>query len=189
MEQIQVTSLPQIAATALNDVRHYLSEIEPNAYQASLELLSGSTIGQHTRHIIEFYNCLLEQNLDTDVPVVNYAKRKRDHQIESQPDYALACINTICDRLKYIQTERTCLLDCTEHLQEGQAWSETEKDHVPYLIASTIGRELIYNIEHTIHHLAIVKIALKATVPSISLPAHFGVAPSTIHFRQESCAQ
>ena len=121
--------------------------------------------------------------------LANFVAAIADHRIESQPDYALSCIHEICDRLKDVQTEKTCLLDCTEHLQEGQAWSETEKDHVPYLIASTIGRELIYNIEHTIHHLAIVKIALKATVPSISLPAHFGVAPSTIHFRQESCAQ
>lgn len=173
----QTTSIPQMACIVLNDVRHYLSMIEPVTYQAPLELLSGSTIGQHTRHIIEFYNCLLEQQEGNATPVINYAMRRRDYDIESQPDHALRCVDNICQRLRDLDAEKNCLLDCTEHGQDN------------LLVTSTIGRELIYNIEHTIHHLAIVKIALKATAPSIDLPEHFGVAPSTIRHRQELCAQ
>lgn len=170
-------SLPQIAGSALNDLRYYLSVIDPVTYQAPLEILSGSTIGQHTRHIIEFYNCLLEQSINDGMPEINYAKRRRDFLIESAPDHALQNVNQICERLSELDAEKKCLLDCTEHGQEN------------LLVPSTIGRELIYNIEHTIHHLAIVKIALKATTPSMVLPEHFGVAPSTIRHRQESCAQ
>jgi hypothetical protein len=177
MEPNQTTSIPQIAGIVLNDLRHYLSVIEPVIYQAPLDILSGSTIGQHTRHIIEFYNCLIEQNEDQSEPVINYAKRRRDFVIESQPDHALQYVEMICRRLQELNAGRNCMLDCTEHGQEN------------LLVSSTIGRELIYNIEHTIHHLAIVKIALKATAPSIDLPEHFGVAPSTIRHRQESCAQ
>jgi hypothetical protein len=177
MEPIQPTSLPQIAGHVLNDLRHYLSVIEPVNFQAPLDILSGSTIGQHTRHIIEFFNCLLEQSTDQEIPVVNYAKRRRDYRIESEPGHALYEVVEICDRLKDLDTLKKCLLDCAEHGQEN------------LLISSTIARELIYTIEHTIHHLAIVKIALKATAPSIHLPEHFGVAPSTIQYRQESCAQ
>jgi hypothetical protein len=76
-----------------------------------------------------------------------------------------------------MDAERKCQLDCTEHGQDN------------LLVQSTIGRELIYNIEHTIHHLAIVKIALKSSIPGMHLPEHFGVAPSTIRYRQEACAQ
>lgn len=170
-------SLPQIAGTALNDLRYYLSVIEPVIYQTPLDILSGSTIGQHTRHIIEFYNCLIEQYNDHGTPEISYAKRRRDFQIESAPDYALQHVNQICDLLSELDPEKKCLLDCSEHGQDN------------LMIPSTIGRELIYNIEHTIHHLAIVKIALKATTPSIVLPVHFGVAPSTLRHRQESCAQ
>ena len=177
MEPNQSSSLSQIAGYVLNDLRHYLSVIEPVLYQAPMELLSGSTIGQHTRHIIEFYNCLIDQNKLAGVPVIDYAKRKRDYRIESEPDHALALVNSICDQLEDLDADKKCFLDCTEHGQEN------------LLISSTIGRELIYNIEHTIHHLAIVKIALKATAPSIDLPEHFGVAPSTIRHRQELCAQ
>ena len=177
MEPSLQSSLPQIAGIVLNDLRHYLSIIEPVTYQAPMDLLSGSTIGQHTRHIIEFYNCLIEQNDSTAVPVINYAKRRRDYEIESQPDHALRYVEDLCQKLQDLDAEKKCMLDCAEHGNDN------------IMVSSTIGRELIYNIEHTIHHLAIVKIALKATAPSIDLPEHFGVAPSTIRHRQEACAQ
>jgi hypothetical protein len=170
-------SIPQIAGIVLGDLRYYLEVIDPVSYQSPLDLLSGSTIGQHTRHIIEFYTCLLEQSAGQTDPVINYAQRRRDHQIESQPDHAISLVNDLCTRLNDLDAAQHCFLDCTEHGQDN------------LLVASTIGRELIYNIEHTIHHLAIVKIALKAAHPEIVLPEHFGVAPSTIRHRQEACAQ
>ena len=173
----QRTSIPQMAGIVLGDLRYYLEVIDPVAFQSPLELLSGSTIGQHTRHIIEFYTCLLEQSAGQTDPVINYAKRRRDHLIETQPDHALLLVNHLCQQLPELEPDQQCVLDCAEHGRED------------LLVASTIGRELIYNIEHTIHHLAIVKIALKATLPSIELPEHFGVAPSTIRHRQEACAQ
>jgi hypothetical protein len=176
MEPNPITPLPHMAGMVLNDLRHYLTVIEPVVYQAPLALLSGSTIGQHTRHIIEFYHCLIEQ-YDSPGSIIDYAKRRRDHQIESAPDHALRSVDEIVSRLHDLDPGKTCFLDSTEHGQKN------------LLVSSTIGRELIYNIEHTIHHLAIVKIALKATAPSIDLPEHFGVAPSTIQHRQELCAQ
>ncbi|HJW27695.1 MAG TPA: hypothetical protein VJ508_00420 [Saprospiraceae bacterium] len=173
----QPNSLPEIAGAVLDDLRYYLSVIDPVTYQAPLDILSGSTIGQHTRHIIEFYNCLLEQSFKYSPPVINYSKRRRDHQIESEPDHALGYVQNVSEQLRELDPDRACQLDCAEHGQDG------------LMVGSTIGRELIYNIEHTIHHLAIVKIALRATVPTIILPEHFGVAPSTIRYRQEACAQ
>lgn len=177
MEKNGLLALPDLAGLVLNDLRIYLGAIEPVTYQSPLDILSGSTIGQHTRHIIEFYNCLLEQSRASDAPVINYANRRRDYQIESQPDHALQYVESICDQLRELNPSTTCQLNCEEHGQDN------------LLVESTIGRELIYNIEHTIHHLAIVKIALKTAVPSLSLPEHFGVAPSTIRYRQEACAQ
>jgi predicted transcriptional regulator len=177
MEVIQSYSLSQIATNALNDLRLYLSVIDSVIFQTPLDLLSGSSIGQHSRHIIEFYNCLLEQSEVSNDPVISYAKRRRDFLIESQPDHAIKCVDEICERLSSIDVLRSCRLDCNEHGQEN------------LFVESTIGRELIYNIEHTIHHLAIVKIALKAILPDLTLPEHFGVAPSTLRHRHEACAQ
>lgn len=171
------TALPHIAGAVLNDLKCYLTIIDPVMYQTPLDLLSGSTIGQHTRHIVEFYNCLLEQYTHEAVPVINYASRRRDYRIESEPDHALSIITDILGKLMSMDAEKECLLDSSEH-------------GLPHLLVpSTVARELIYNIEHTIHHLAIVKIALKSVMPMLELPPHFGVAPSTIRHRQESCAQ
>ena len=170
------SSIVQIAATALSDLVHYLSVIEPVIYQSPMDLLSGSTIGQHTRHIIEFYNCLIEQSATGPGAVINYSLRRRDPLIDSQPDHALQYVRRICEQLYELDEQQTCFLDCMEHGNTGT-------------VTSTIGRELIYNIEHTIHHLAIVKMALRESIPDLVLPEHFGVAPSTIRHRHEACAQ
>ncbi len=170
------TYIQILAATVLEDLNHYLEIIEPTLYQEQLPILSGSTIGQHTRHIIEFYNCLIEQSEQTPL-IIDYAKRKRDYQIESQPDYALQFSRIIIAKVRELNVETKCLLNCAEHGVDD------------LYVESTIARELIYNIEHTIHHLAIVKIALKIAMPTLTLPEHFGVAPSTIRHRQDVCAQ
>src|SRR5688572_2843434 len=167
-------SLSQLAENSLNDLRVYLSVMEPALYQTPLELLSGSTIGQHTRHIIEFYTCLIEQSSSS---VINYSKRRRDFTIESQPDHALYRVNETCEKLASLDLSLKCQLDCSEHGEEG------------LFVDTTLSRELIYNIEHTVHHLAIIKIALKAMLPALNLPENFGVAPSTLRHRHEACAQ
>lgn len=177
MDHQPPVSLSAVAAIALGDVRVYLGSLPPDLYQQPLDILSGSSIGQHTRHIIEFYQCLLEQSADQPTPLINYAHRRRDQRIETEPDYALACVDQICGQLPEVNEAATCRLDCSEH---GHDHLETR---------STLGRELQYNIEHTIHHLAIIKIALRQMAPDIVLPAQFGVAPSTIRHRQDACAQ
>src|SRR5687768_9655841 len=176
MTSISSTALSAVATEVLEDLRLYLSVIPPETYNSGIDLLSGATIGQHTRHIIEFYQCLLEQSSGHSTTTINYSERRRDYMIETVPGHALNCIDEICTRLNDLNTSQFCMLDTEEHGSDKT-------------VTTTIGRELIYNIEHTIHHLAIIKIALKSIMPSLQLPEHFGVAPSTIRHRHEACAQ
>ena len=46
------------------------------------------------------------------------------------------------------------------------------------LTLSTYGRELVYAIAHAIHHYALISVM--ARLLEVVLPAHFGVAPSTV---------
>ncbi|MEM9648432.1 MAG: hypothetical protein AAF969_08120, partial [Bacteroidota bacterium] len=48
-------------------------------------------------------------------------------------------------------------------------------------------REVMYNLEHTIHHHALIKVGIQFFT-DIPLPESFGVAPSTLQHRQ-ACAQ
>jgi hypothetical protein len=45
-------------------------------------------------------------------------------------------------------------------------------------------RELVYNIEHAVHHMAIMKIGIKEVAAYINLPADFGIAISTIRYKE-----
>ena len=48
-------------------------------------------------------------------------------------------------------------------------------------------REVMYNLEHTIHHLALIKVGI-IQFTEIVLPESFGVAPSTMQHRKQ-CVQ
>lgn len=168
--------LASVAAATIQDLKHYLTDITADHYRQPLDVLSGSSVGQHTRHVIEFYQCLVEQS--SSVPAtINYAARRRDILIESDPAYALQLIETLSKRFAELEELSPCLVACDEH-HEGNA-----------TVTSTIGRELLYNIEHAIHHLAIIRIALKHIDQVFELPEHFGIAPSTIRHRLEACAR
>jgi hypothetical protein len=55
------------------------------------------------------------------------------------------------------------------------------------LIDTNYYRELIYNLEHTIHHMALIRVAINE-VSNITLPQGFGVAEATIQY-QKTCVQ
>ena len=68
-------------------------------------------------------------------------------------------------------------------------WLETElaaPGQLPTRIPSTFERELVYNIEHTIHHLALIAIGFRAYFPHVSLSEHFGVASSTVAHQKKA---
>lgn len=157
--------------SVLNDARYYLQRIEAEDYCRPISLMSDSTIGQHTRHFIEFYQCLLTQ---ADQRRINYCKRSRDLSIETSPQAALLAIDTVITDLPKLDLATPVILATSENEQTAH---------------STIGRELFYNIEHSIHHLALIKIGLKILLPQLELPTHFGLAPSTIKHRKIALQQ
>lgn len=152
--------------TSLSDL---LIQLTNKEYTAPVGALSNATIGQHTRHIIELFQCLLTQY---NTGIVNYDLRKRNSDIENDTNYAIACIKSIVKELD--------LPDKNIVLQ-----SQLKDDLLS--IDSTYYRELYYNLEHCIHHQALIKVGL-VDLKHIYTENEFGVAPSTIKYRTE-CAQ
>jgi hypothetical protein len=135
-------------------------------------LLNGSSIGGHTRHIIELFQCLLN---GYDTAEVNYELRKRDSTIETNKIVACEMLGKITDGLGLHNKQIT--------LQGFFGESEFEN----FTIDTNYYRELIYNLEHTIHHMALIRVAINE-VSNITLAENFGVASSTTQFRK-ACAQ
>jgi len=161
-------SLIQGSVAVLHNAKSFLTKLTAAEYSQKIDLMSQATIGQHTRHFIEFYQCLLAQ---AHTQNINYCLRIRDLQIEENPTVAIQAIDEVIANLKKLSPQDSISLYISK---EGK-----EK------IESTIARELHYNIEHCIHHLALIKIALKIIRPDLELSESFGVAPSTIQHRKK----
>src|SRR5918997_1871622 len=56
-------------------------------------------------------------------------------------------------------------------------------DTEPLTLDTNFYREVAYNLEHTIHHMALIRVGI-TEVSDIELPEEFGVASSTINYRQ-----
>lgn len=149
-----------------------LDQLSGQEYIQPCSNLSNNTIGQHVRHIIELFQCL-EKGYDEGL--VNYEKRKRDIAIETDKNLAASLLKEVYDQLD--RPDKEMILEaCYDDLA-----AEAIK------IPTNYYREVAYNLEHTIHHMALIRVGIRE-VSTIELPADFGVASSTIKYRKQ-CAQ
>ncbi|WP_276500371.1 hypothetical protein [Terrimonas pollutisoli] len=153
----------------LSESLHQLSDAE---YSQPSKILFNASIGQHVRHIIELFLCL-EKGYETGV--VNYEKRKRDYQIETSKGIAAELLKDIYHRIDRPNIDL---------VMEAEDYEDSE---TVIAIPSNYYREIAYNLEHTIHHMALIRVGINE-VSAIQLPDDFGVAYSTIKFRKQ-CAQ
>jgi hypothetical protein len=160
--------IPSIQKT-LNELNDLLSQLTNVEYTNPCFGLSNATIGEHTRHIIEMFQCLDNQY---DCGIVNYDDRKRDAEIQTNTDFAKLTIDAVINHLDKPNKPL--------HLQQIVDGEEV-------LIESNYNRELLYNLEHCIHHQALIKVAVLQN-ESIIIDANFGVARSTIEYRNQ-CVQ
>jgi hypothetical protein len=152
---------------------HYLGQLQSVLYQIRQDdyskrsiTLENGTIGKHVRHVLEFYECLLN---NSDADYICYEDRKRNILLEENVRFAEDYLMEMIDRLNTIETNKRILIKC----KYGNDETLTE---------TSLYRELIYNIEHTVHHLAIIRIAIKTELSYINLDTSFGYADSTLQF-------
>jgi uncharacterized damage-inducible protein DinB len=161
------------ALRILDQLRNVVESIESNDFCAPSEALSGSTIGQHLRHTLEFFICF-ENGFKNGI--LNYDKRAHDKLIESDKYLALSTIESIKDFVKNI--------DLNKNLQLEVSYDITSDSFA--VVDTNALRELVYNIEHAVHHMAIMKIGIREVAPYLKLSSDFGVAASTVRFQQQA---
>jgi hypothetical protein len=155
--------------SSLEELNELLQQISDADYASPCAELSASSIGEHTRHIIEMFQCLEHQY---ESGIVNYDKRQRNILIQTNTEFALTQIKNIQDSItrpnKKIELQQ---------IVDGEE----------IRIESNYHRELLYNLEHCIHHQALIKVAILMH-GKIKVHENFGVARSTIEYRKQ-CVQ
>lgn len=160
--------LPSINKS-LNELISLLGQLTDCEYAKPCAALSNSSIGEHTRHIVEMFQCL-ENNYE--LAVVNYDDRPRNALIQTDTAFAVLQIQLVKKALDKENKE----LELEQIIDKEQL-----------RIKSNYFRELLYNLEHCIHHQALIKVAI-LQMESITINDDFGVARSTIEYRNK-CVQ
>jgi len=160
--------LQKINIDIIEQLSDLLKDLDNVVYKESLAPLHYHSVGQHVRHVTEFYLCLLK---GYETGEVNYDARQRDLRIEVDKDFTLEVLENVTNHLNLYQQDKQLILQTAFGLEEA------------INIPSSFFRELTYLIEHTIHHLAIIKIGLNEVYPEIQIAPDFGVAHSTIKHR------
>lgn len=148
----------------LESLKNLLLNLSIEQYKYPSKHLGNATIGGHTRHIIELLQCAVSAN-KTGMPV-DYVNRKRDLNLE----YNLALA-------------REVLMDLTDNCESEDSPLQIKTDQSNVLVNSSYHREILYNLEHIIHHFALIKVALiEQNIPLTN--ENFGIAYSTISYKK-----
>lgn len=146
-----------------------LQQIDPHDYRRTLPEFDGSTLGQHFRHILEFFQCL-QKGLGHGQ--IDYAARERNLLYEDNPLLAAAAFNDFIPLLESYIADK--------ELEVKGEFGGAERP----VYGSTLGRELLFVYDHAIHHLAMIKVGIRCHFPEIQLDRDLGVSPSTLKSRR-----
>jgi uncharacterized damage-inducible protein DinB len=147
-----------------------LEGLPPQLYNQHCGEVFNSSIGGHFRHNLDHYQALFS---GLGAGAVDYDARERDPGLETEPGQAIQVMRDLITGLKELESAD---LDTVFQIRMDDggdtSWSTT-----------SLRRELQFLLSHTIHHYAlIVTIATRFGVATF--PDKFGVAPSTIHYRE-----
>ncbi|MBT5032837.1 MAG: hypothetical protein HOM55_11140 [Proteobacteria bacterium] len=125
----------------------------------------GSTIGRHVRHVLDHFDAL---KTGLAKGKIDYDQRHRDCVIETDARLATTHTKSIIDwLLKHAKTDKALNIktEVSAVLQQ------------PQTVSSSLKRELVYLMNHTIHHSAYTALLLKSFGEVVD--ESIGLAPAT----------
>ncbi|MEZ4926191.1 MAG: hypothetical protein R3A50_07940 [Saprospiraceae bacterium] len=152
----------------VDQIDYILSQIETEDYRRQLPEFDGHSIGQHFRHILEFFQCL---GNGMGEGVIDYASRERNMLYEDSPSITASAFRD------FIQALEKQDIDSAMKVKAEYGCDERPDYH------SSLSRELLFVYDHAIHHLAIIRIGLTCHFSYVNMHRDLGVSPSTIKSR------
>lgn len=159
------------AIHVLQQLKEIIERLTDEQFSRPILNLSHSSLAQHTRHTLEFFQCL-EAGIISGC--IDYDKRERNQQLENSRGFTIETISSLQRSIQQQTSNKELLLDICYGTE----------DLLSQTVATNYYRELIYNIEHAVHHMAIFKIGLREVAPELNIPDDFGVASSTLRYQQ-----
>lgn len=150
----------------LQALQQLLSVLHCNQYSHKIDHLGKASIGAHTRHIIELLQCAIH---GYNTGTVDYVNRNRNLALENDKQLAIEALQTL--QKEMLLPDKLLTLVVTEI---GDTTAPT--------VSTTYFREVVYNTEHAIHHLALIKVALIEMQLQV-VDDNFGMAYSTITYK------
>ena len=142
-------------------------------YATAPPALAHNGPGSHLRHIHDLYLCFLR---DRGECRVDYDRRERDERFERDPVHAARAIERTLAELRALP-EPALFGELAVKMDADPA------DPEPF-VPSTVERELVFLLSHTIHHYALMALILRAQ--DFECDAEFGVAPATLEYWKRS---
>lgn len=170
-----MTQLITACKSILDQLEDLVVQIDEKDFCKPSVTLSQSTIGQHLRHTLEFFVCLRS---GFDAGLVNYDKRSHDKLVETDKFIALSSLRGIHEFISDHREDKLLQLELA-YERDCENWM---------IINSNYQRELVYNIEHAVHHMAIMKIGIREVAPYVNLSPEFGIAVSTLRYNETAVA-
>jgi uncharacterized damage-inducible protein DinB len=150
-----------------------LMRLDDAEYRTAPAGVTVAPAGAHLRHVLDFYECFLD---GLPLAHVDYERRGRQASVEQCREAALEKVREIAVRL---EMEGRLLADGMVFVKAEEA--DASLGAGERFVLSSTGRELQVLSSHTVHHFALIAIALRGH--GHVLDADFGVAPSTLRFR------
>ncbi len=142
-----------------------LQKLSDQQYSQKSSLLGNASIGAHTRHIIELLNCTTS---GYDSGIVDYLTRERNLLMETDRAMATQELSKLNEQINKSDKEMRLVI-------------EADAGTGPNFVSTTFYREIVYNAEHAIHHMALIRVVLRVMELDI-VPDDFGMAYSTIKY-------
>lgn len=150
----------------LSSLQNLIESLDNMQFTTKVQHLGNSSIGSHTRHIIELLQCAIDGH---QAGYVDYINRKRNLDLETNKEIALSVLASLEQYYQLPDKKLNLAIDCIEESEEP-------------IVTTTYFREIVYNIEHIIHHLALIKVALIEFKLNL-VDNNFGMAYSTIKYQ------
>ena len=159
-----------VLTSLLEQLRDVVTLLPASAYRAQPAARVSGSVGEHVRHALDHVAAFAAA---MNAEELSYDHRRRGTSVETDPATAVNEIERLLHKIgrcRVLELHRPITFSALLH-----------PEFASVDIRTTLARELLFVVQHTIHHCALIAVLLEWQ--GWRVPAGFGLAPSTARAR------